>query len=191
MNRLTLIAAAAAALLAPGLAAGAAQAHDAYGYAGYDGGYADEGPDCGRDRFTILGGHAGATVLGFNAGVGGHFGFGDGCRRHHRRAGSGEEGYAPPQQRQPPVDPYPAAYPQAPWGAPYAYRTYGPPEYAQGPEQEGSEQEGPQQEGPGSEGPGAEGPGYGEPPGYGRDDAPPPPPYENPCDVCAPEPGWR
>ena len=107
------------------VSASQAQAHDV-GYGGYAG-YADEGSDCGRDKFTILGAHAGATVLGFNAGVGGHFGFGDGCGHHHHAHAAPAQAYTPPPEP-PQVDPYPAAYPQAPWGAPYAYRTYGRPQ---------------------------------------------------------------
>ena len=122
MTKLLLI----AGVAAFAIGASPAGAHDV-GYDAYAG-YADEGSDCGRDQFTILGAHAGATVLGFNAGVGGHFGFGDGCSHHHHHARAVPvQAYAPQPEPPPYVDPYPAAYPQAPWGAPYAYRTYGQP----------------------------------------------------------------
>ncbi len=72
------IAASAAAVMLAG-ASGAAQAQGYYGggdlppppyaYAGvgYGGGY---GGGCGRDRFTLVGAHAGVTVLGVDLGAG-------------------------------------------------------------------------------------------------------------------------
>ena len=155
MTKLLLIAAVAA--LASGV--GGAQA-SGFGYEA-QAGYADEGSDCGRDQFTILGAHAGATVLGFNAGVGGHFGFGDGCERRHHAHAHPVQAYGLPPEGQPEVDPCPAAYPQAPWGAPYAYRTYGRPEAYEPPPP-------PPMYGPPSQ------PMYGPPP----------------CDVCARPSGW-
>jgi hypothetical protein len=68
--------------------------------------------DCGGTGFTILGARAGATVLGFDAGVGGHFGFngfGGGCRRHRASV----QAYAPPPLPQQPYGPPPAYYPPA------------------------------------------------------------------------------
>jgi hypothetical protein len=115
MNRLLCIATAAVAALV----AGGAQAQPygyaggsyvggelpapAYAYAGYgappQGGYSqayDEG-DC--DSFTLLGAHAGVTVLGLNLGAGTHLGVGDdGCHRHHGH----HIQYAPPPEPQGP-----------------------------------------------------------------------------------------
>jgi hypothetical protein len=117
MNRLLCIAAAAVAALV----AGSAQAQPygyagggyvggelpapAYAYAGYgappQGGYSqayDEG-DC--DSFTLLGAHAGVTVLGLNLGAGTHLGVGDGgCRRHHGH----HIQYTPPPEPQGPPE---------------------------------------------------------------------------------------
>jgi len=98
----------------------------AYAYAGQGApAYQDEidtPGDCGGTGFTILGARAGATVLGFDAGVGGHFGFsgfGGGCRRHREPV----QAYAPPPQ--------PYAPPPAPYGPPpqsyYTAPQYGSP----------------------------------------------------------------
>jgi hypothetical protein len=94
----------------------------AYAYAGQGAPvYQDEiqtPGDCGGTGFTILGARVGATVLGFDAGVGGHFGFsgfGGGCRRHREAP---VQAYAPPPQPQP-YGPPPAYYPPPPPAAVY------------------------------------------------------------------------
>ncbi len=76
------------------LAAGAAHAGDygappysAGGYAGYDGG--------GCEGFTIVGAHAGVTVLGINVGAGGRARIGGDC------AGYSGAAYTPPLQPYP------------------------------------------------------------------------------------------
>jgi hypothetical protein len=138
MAKFTLTAATAAALLIGAGAQANAQAYGgylpppAYAYAGQGGPvYQDEietPGDCGGTGFTILGARVGATVLGFDAGVGGHFGFngfGGGCRRHRAQA----QAYAPPPQQQQPYGP-PPGYPQQPYGPPSGY--YQAPQY-QGP----------------------------------------------------------
>jgi hypothetical protein len=122
--KFTLAAATAAALMISVGAQANAQAYGgylpppAYAYAGQGApAYQDEietPGDCGGTGFTILGARAGATVLGFDAGVGGHFGFngfGGRCRRHRAEPA---QGYAPPP-------------PQQPYGPPPGY---GPEQYA-------------------------------------------------------------
>jgi hypothetical protein len=125
MAKVTLTAAAAAALLIGASAQANAQAYPgylpppAYAYAGQGApGYQDEietPGDCGGTGFTILGARAGATVLGFDAGVGGHFGFsgfGGGCRRHRAPVQAyAPQPYAPPQVQ---YAPPPQAYYSAP-----------------------------------------------------------------------------
>jgi hypothetical protein len=119
MAKVTLAFAAAAALLIGAGAQANAQAYPgylpppAYAYAGQGApAYQDEietPGSCGGTGFTILGARAGATVLGFDAGVGGHFGFsgfGGGCRRHRVQV----QAYAPP----PPPEPYYSAPQYAP-----------------------------------------------------------------------------
>jgi hypothetical protein len=129
MIKLTLVAASAAMALVTGATQADAQGYGyapapAYAYGG--GGYAGYGDETGGcDQFTIAGAHVGATLFGFNAGVGGHFGFGDACQGGGYAQGYAPQAYAPPPQ----ADYYPPAYPQAPWGAPYAYRAYAQPAY--------------------------------------------------------------
>jgi hypothetical protein len=133
MVKFTLIAATAAALLVGAGAEANAQAYPgylpppAYAYAGQGApAYQDEidtPGDCGGTGFTILGARAGATVLGFDAGVGGHFGFsgfGGGCRRHRPPVQAYAPAYAPP-----PVYP-PMQYAPPPPPQPY----YSAPQYA-------------------------------------------------------------
>ncbi len=124
MAKLILAAATAATFLIGAGAEANAQAYagylppPAYAYAGPGApAYQDEietPGDCGGGTgFTILGARVGATVLGFDAGVGGHFGFngfGGGC---HRRRAAPAQAYAPPPQQQP--SPYgpPPGYPPA------------------------------------------------------------------------------
>jgi len=127
MVKFTLAVATAATLLIGAATEANAQAYPgylpppAYAYAGQGApAYQDEidtPGDCGGTGFTILGARAGATVLGFDAGVGGHFGFSGfgGCRRHRPAP---VQAYAPP----PPPPYYPP--PQ------YAPPQYAPPEYA-------------------------------------------------------------
>lgn len=164
MNRLIFIATAAAALIAGGAQAqpygyagggyeGGQLPAPAYAYAGYggppQGGYSqayDEG-DC--DSFTLLGAHAGVTVLGLNAGAGTHLGVGDdGCHRHHghhiqytpppapQYAPPPPQQYAPPccaapQQYAPPPPPPCCMAPPPPpcgcepMGMPYGGQPYG------------------------------------------------------------------
>jgi hypothetical protein len=132
--KFTLSAAAAALLIGAGAQANA-QAYGgylpppAYAYARQGApAYQDEidtPGDCGGTGFTILGARAGATVLGFDAGVGGHFGFngfGGGCHRHREQV----QAYAPPPQPYGPPPEYPPMQyaPQPP--ASY----YPPPQYS-------------------------------------------------------------
>jgi hypothetical protein len=131
MAKVTFAVATAAALLIGAGAQANAQAYPgylpppAYAYAGQGApAYQDEidtPGDCGGTGFTILGARAGATVLGFDAGVGGHFGFsgfGGGCRRHRERV----QAYAPPP-------PQPYGYPPEPY-APQPPAAYYPgPQY--------------------------------------------------------------
>jgi hypothetical protein len=140
MAKFTLAAATAAVLMIGAGAQANAQAYGgylpppAYAYAGQGGpGYQDEidtPGDCGGTGFTILGARAGATVLGFDAGVGGHFGFngfGGGCRRHRAQQ---VQAYAPPPQQQQPYGPPPMQYapPQSYYTAPqYQGPQYAPP----------------------------------------------------------------
>jgi hypothetical protein len=132
MAKFTLAAATAAVLLVGAATEANAQAYPgylpppAYAYAGQGApGYQDEidtPGDCGGTGFTILGARAGATVLGFDAGVGGHFGFNGfgGCHRHRPAP---VQAYAPP-----PPPPY---YPPPQYAPPqYAPPQYAPPEYA-------------------------------------------------------------
>jgi hypothetical protein len=87
------------------------------GYGGYEQGY-DEG-NC--DSFTLLGGHAGVTVLGINAGAGVHLGVGDDACHSHRRIG-----FVPPPEPQAYAPPPPPAY-----GPPQGYEpqpAYPPPQ---------------------------------------------------------------
>jgi len=137
MAKYTLAAATAVAVLIGAGAQANAQAYGgylpppAYAYAGQGGpAYQDEietPGDCGGTGFTILGARVGATVLGFDAGVGGHLGFngfGGGCRR--RRA-EPVQAYAPqPPQAQPYYGP-PPGYPPAQYGPPSGY--YSAPQY--------------------------------------------------------------
>jgi hypothetical protein len=126
MAKVTLAVATAAALLIGAGSQANAQAYPgylpppAYAYAGQGApAYQDEietPGDCGGTGFTILGARAGATVLGFDAGVGGHFGFsgfGGGC---HRRRAAPVQVYAPP----PPPQPYgpPPGYPPMQYSPP-------------------------------------------------------------------------
>ncbi|WP_158915954.1 hypothetical protein [Caulobacter sp. S45] len=95
MNKLFCIATAAAALVAGGAQAqpygyaGGYLPAPAYAYAGYNGGgqgggYSQAYDEGNCDSFTIVGAHAGVTVLGLNAGAGAHLGVGDdACRGHH------------------------------------------------------------------------------------------------------------
>jgi hypothetical protein len=132
MAKVTLAVAAAAVLLIGAGAEANAQAYPgylpppAYAYAGQGGpSYQDEidtPGDCGGTGFTILGARAGATVLGFDAGVGGHFGFngfGGGCRRHRTAP---VQAYAPP-----PPPPY---YPPVQYAPPPPPSYYSAPQYA-------------------------------------------------------------
>ena len=129
------IAATAAAWMLAG--AGAAQAQGYYGgelpplpYAYAGGGYGGEGyggggGGCGQDRFTLLGAHAGVTVLGVDLGASAHLGVpvdeecGGGAPAFQPRPyapapmaygyqGYGEQGYAPPP---PPQMTYGYGYP--------------------------------------------------------------------------------
>jgi hypothetical protein len=130
MVKVSLAVAAAAALLIGAGEQASAQAYPgylpppAYAYAGQGGpAYQDEidtPGDCGGTGFTILGARAGATVLGFDAGVGGHFGFsgfGGGCRRHRVAP---VQAYAPPPPPPQPYGPPPAYYPPVQYAPPYA-----------------------------------------------------------------------
>jgi len=136
MAKFTLTAATAAVLMIGAAAQVNAQAYPgylpppAYAYAGQGGpAYQDEidtPGDCGGRGFTILGARAGATVLGFDAGVGGHFGFsgfGGGCRRHRREQ---VQAYAPPPAYYPPPQYAPPQYAPPQYSPPQ----YSPPEYA-------------------------------------------------------------
>ena len=134
--KLTLVAATAAALLMGAAAQANAQGYPgylpppAYAYAGQGApAYQDEietPGDCGGSGFTILGARAGDTVLGFDAGVGGHFGFsgfGGGCRRHREApvqiyAPPPPQPYGPPQAYYPPPPPPAAYYPAPAYPAP-------------------------------------------------------------------------
>ncbi len=121
-----LAASAAAAMLAGG--AGVAQAQGSYGdlppppYAygggGYGGGY---GGGCGHDRFTLLGVHAGVTVLGLDAGASAHLSVPtDGAceggrpaftpRPYAQPMGYGYQGYEQTYAPPPPRSPPPMAY---------------------------------------------------------------------------------
>jgi hypothetical protein len=139
MAKFTLAAATAAMLLIGAGSQANAQAYGgylpppAYAYAGQGAPvYQDEietPGDCGGTGFTILGARAGATVLGFDAGVGGHFGFngfGGGCRRHRAPV----QAYAPPPQ---PYGPPPGYYPPEQY-APQPQTPYYPPPQYQGPQ---------------------------------------------------------
>lgn len=129
MNRLLCMATAVAALVA-----GAAQAQPygyagggyvggelpapAYAYAGYggapQGGYSqayDEG-DC--DGFTVLGAHAGVTVLGLNLGAGAHLGAGDDGCHGHRHHGHHIQYTPPPEPEMAPQGPPPGPCCEAP-----------------------------------------------------------------------------
>jgi hypothetical protein len=146
MAKLTLAVASAAAILIGAGAQANAQAYGgylpppAYAYAGQGGpAYQDEiqtPGDCGGTGFTILGARAGATVLGFDAGVGGHFGFngfGGGCRRHRSEP---VQTYAPPPPQQPPFYGPPPGYPPEQYAPPpppaayYSAPQYAPPQYS-------------------------------------------------------------
>jgi len=133
LAKVTLTVATAAALLIGASAQANAQAYPgylpppAYAYAGQGApAYQDEidtPGDCGGTGFTILGARAGATVLGFDAGVGGHFGFsgfGGACRRHRAPI----QAYAPQPYAPPPVQYAPP--PQNYYSAPQ----YSPPQYS-------------------------------------------------------------
>jgi hypothetical protein len=127
MAKLTLAAAAVALLIGQAVQANA-QPYPGYlpppAYAYADRGapiYQDESETpggCGGSGFTILGVRAGATVLGFDAGVGGHFGFSGGC---HRR------GSVPVLQAYAPPPPPPQAYEPPYQGPPYPQMYYAPP----------------------------------------------------------------
>ena len=122
------IAAAAAAVLATGAGAASAQPYYGYGqlppapYQVYGGGYYGGGGGCGGDRFTLLGAHAGVTVLGvdFGGGLGISVPYGDYC------GAAQQESYAPRPYA--PVESPPAAY-----GPPPAYPQYAPQSYAPAP----------------------------------------------------------
>jgi hypothetical protein len=135
--KFTIATATAAAFMVAAASQASAQAYPgylpppAYAYAGQGApAYQDEidtPGDCGGRGFTILGARAGATVLGFDAGVGGHFGFsgfGGGCRRHREAP---VQAYAPP-----PPQPYsPPPYP------PSGYAPPPPPVYYPAPQASG------------------------------------------------------
>jgi len=139
MAKFTFAAATAAALLVGAGAQANAQAYGgylpppAYAYAGQGApAYQDEidtPGDCGGTGFTILGARAGATVLGFDAGVGGHFGFSGfgGCRRHRAER---VQTYAPPP-------PPPQFYGPAPGYPPEQYAPQPPAPYYPAPQYQG------------------------------------------------------
>jgi hypothetical protein len=139
MAKVTLAVASAVALLIGAGAQANAQAYGgylpppAYAYAGQGApAYQDEietPGDCGGTGFTILGARAGATVLGFDAGVGGHFGFNGfgGCRRRHRS--EPVQAYAPPPPPQQQSYGPPPGYPPEQYAPPPSVSYYAPPQY--------------------------------------------------------------
>ena len=133
--RLNVLAVAVAALTG---AAGAAQAQPEYGYGqlppapyqevggGYEGG-------CNRENFTLLGAHAGVTVLGVDLGASAHLGVpvDEGCGGYAAPAYAPRP-YAPPEQPANYGPPPPYAYAQQ--GYQEGYQGYAEPSYAmQGP----------------------------------------------------------
>ena len=138
MNRLFCIATAAAALVAGGANAqpygygggygggytGGYLPAPAYAYAGYGqetgGGYEQGGSqDC--DGFTLLGAHAGVTVLGVNAGIGARLGVGDEACRGGGRPVQYAPAAPPPQQPE-----YAPQFPPPQYAQPYPQQNYGP-----------------------------------------------------------------
>ena len=125
------LAAGAAAVLLAGLA-GSAQAQPGYGYS-EDYGQLPPPPyqefggggqaTCGRDHFTLLGAHAGVTVLGLDAGVSAHLGvpLDEDCGQGYAQPTYEPRPYAPPEQ--------PAGYGPPPYA--YALPGYGQPAYPQ------------------------------------------------------------
>ncbi len=137
---LNAIAAAAATVLLAG-AAGSASAQPEYGYgelppAPYQqvGGYG--GGSCERESFTLLGAHAGLTVLGVDLDAGARLGvpYDSGC------SGGYQGGSFQPRPEAPPEGPPPYGYPQQGYGqqgyeqqgygyAPPPYPNFAPPSY--------------------------------------------------------------
>jgi hypothetical protein len=127
------VAAAAAAVLIAGAGAASAQPYYGYGelppapYQVEGGGYYG-GSGCGGDRFTLLGAHAGVTVLGVDLGAGAGLSVPTGGYCGGEAQSFEPRAYAPPP-------PAPAAYAPPAYGyAPpayayqsYAAQSYGPP----------------------------------------------------------------